>query len=211
MPDIIVFGASITYGAWDPVGGWVQRLRTQLDKKSLRSPRYRSRVHNLGISSNTSVDLLRRFKRELEPRIFSGHKPCIVISIGLNDAAYNLKTKRPMTAPRRFKKTIAAIIRLAKRYTNQIVFVGLTPADEPRTNPVPWNRQKSYRNQYIREYNGYVQAICKRLNIHFINLISIFSPTQVVTLLVDGIHPNSLGHQMIYKRVARFLSSRHIL
>jgi len=27
MVNILVFGDSITYGAWDEEGGWVQRLR----------------------------------------------------------------------------------------------------------------------------------------------------------------------------------------
>ena len=30
MQKIFIFGDSIAYGAWDPVGGWVERLRQWL-------------------------------------------------------------------------------------------------------------------------------------------------------------------------------------
>ena len=37
---IIVFGDSITQGYWDPHGGWVQRLRNFLDRKTIKKKNY---------------------------------------------------------------------------------------------------------------------------------------------------------------------------
>ena len=40
MTCLLVFGDSITYGAWDLEGGWVQRLRSFIDKKNLTDPNF---------------------------------------------------------------------------------------------------------------------------------------------------------------------------
>lgn len=37
MVQILFFGPSTTYGAWDSEGGYVQRLRKYLDKKVIDS------------------------------------------------------------------------------------------------------------------------------------------------------------------------------
>jgi len=55
---ICVFGASIAWGAWDPDGGgWVTRLRRYFEIND-----YDIEVYNLGVSGNTTKDLLKRFK-----------------------------------------------------------------------------------------------------------------------------------------------------
>jgi lysophospholipase L1-like esterase len=55
IETICVFGDSITWGAYDPErGGWVNRLRNDLEKKEIES-------YNLGISGDTTADLLKRF------------------------------------------------------------------------------------------------------------------------------------------------------
>ena len=40
MGRILIFGDSITYGAWDKEGGWVQRLRKFLDERNLTDPNF---------------------------------------------------------------------------------------------------------------------------------------------------------------------------
>ena len=78
MPNILVFGDSITYGAWDKDGGWVQRLRKFLDEN------YEDFfVCNLGVSGNNSDDLLKRFEFETEQRIKEEKKTIFIFAIGI--------------------------------------------------------------------------------------------------------------------------------
>jgi len=87
---IFVFGASVEWGAWDKEkGGWVERLKTYFfnnDESTF--------VYNLGIESNTTKDLLKRFEQELKQRVYSdepekyGYDPVIIFAIGKNDSVY---------------------------------------------------------------------------------------------------------------------------
>ena len=55
---ILVFGDSIAYGANDyELGGWVNRLRLDFDKKT----DYEIEVFNLGRSGEISEEVLNRF------------------------------------------------------------------------------------------------------------------------------------------------------
>ena len=65
---IICFGDSITYGNWDPKGGWVGRLRNYLDTKSLGAyegadlySKFYTLTYNQGIPGDTSTGLFARF------------------------------------------------------------------------------------------------------------------------------------------------------
>ena len=54
MVQILIFGDSIAWGAWDKEGGWVQRLRKLIDEKNLSDPEFYCLVYNLGVSGNKS-------------------------------------------------------------------------------------------------------------------------------------------------------------
>ena len=70
MARILVFGDSITYGAWDKRGGWVQRLREFLDEKNLIDlNKIPVLIYNLGVSGDTTNDALERFEFESKKKI----------------------------------------------------------------------------------------------------------------------------------------------
>ena len=84
MTNILVFGASITWGAWDREGGWVQRLRNFVDEKNISNPDYDRMIYNLGISGDTTENLLSRLENEVKTRL-SEEETIIIFSIGTND------------------------------------------------------------------------------------------------------------------------------
>ncbi|MCX6743407.1 MAG: GDSL-type esterase/lipase family protein, partial [Candidatus Parcubacteria bacterium] len=86
MHRILIFGDSITYGAWDKEGGWVARLRKFVDEKIFADPNYYNIILNLGISGNNSTDILRRFEFELQQRIKEEGEIVIIFAFGTNDA-----------------------------------------------------------------------------------------------------------------------------
>ena len=86
MAQILIFGDSITWGAWDEEGGWAQRFKKEIDKKAITAnfTSYHS-VYNLGISGDNTNDLLERFESETQRRLDEGEEAIILFAIGIND------------------------------------------------------------------------------------------------------------------------------
>ena len=64
MRKIYLYGASITYGVYDPVGGWAGRLRRHVENLNLESMEERYYVFNLGIPGDTTEFVLERCEAE---------------------------------------------------------------------------------------------------------------------------------------------------
>lgn len=198
---ICIFGASITYGAWDlEKGGWVNRLRLYFDNINNLNT---TKVYNLGISGNTTSDLLKRFDIELEAR-----KPNkIIFSIGNNDSVFLTKEKCQMTQIEKFEENIKTLISKSRKQTTDIIFTGLTPVDENKTTPIPWAANKIYKNQYIEVYSEKIKKICKEEEVKFVDLYNKFIKLKnYKEILEDGLHPNSKGHQFMFEIIKQNLS-----
>lgn len=211
MAQILVFGDSITYGAWDREGGWVSRLRKFLDGKRLADSDSYFLVYNLGISGDNTDGLLERFEFEAKQRLDEENGNIIAFAIGINDSQFVQSKKSFRVIPEKFKENIQKIIRLAQRYSTKIVFVGLTPVDEAKTSPLPWNADRFYKNEYIQKYGGIVKDVCKENKICFIEISGKFMKSDYTKLLEDGLHPNSEGHKIIFEIVKDFLVKEKII
>ncbi|MFQ6056667.1 MAG: SGNH/GDSL hydrolase family protein, partial [Methanosarcinales archaeon] len=88
MTRIIIFGASITYGAWDKEGGWTRRLRKFLDKKTLSDTNTYFIIYNLGVSGDTTEDLIERVEFETKQRLKEGEETIFIFSIGTTDSQF---------------------------------------------------------------------------------------------------------------------------
>lgn len=211
MTRICIFGDSITYGAWDKEGGWVQKLRKFLDKKNLSDSNFYCLVYNLGISGDTTEDLLERFEFELKQRLKEGEEIIIVFDIGVNDSQFLHDKKELRTNPEKFKENIQKLTDLAKKFSQKIVFVGLTPVDESKTNPIPWDTNKSYKNEYIEKYNQIIKSVCEENDVPFIEIFNNLRKLDYKNLLENGLHPNSEGHRKIFKTVKKYLIENKII
>ncbi len=81
--NILVFGDSITYGAWDKEkGGWVNRLRLALENDD--SNNYYT-IFNLGISGDVTESIKNRFDNECKIRFNKNDNTIIIFSIGISD------------------------------------------------------------------------------------------------------------------------------
>ena len=69
MPkQLFIFGDSISFGAWDTKGGWAQRLKNHYDKLVVESDfDFYCLTYILGVSGDTTEDLLKRFDFEVQP------------------------------------------------------------------------------------------------------------------------------------------------
>lgn len=215
MVNILVFGTSITYGCWDPEGGWVQRLRKYVDRKNIQEKLGLSGdeiyVYNLGISGDTTEWILQRFEFEAKQRDIEDEGTVVIFQLGKNDALFNNKTGKPDIAPQKFQENLEKIIKIAKKYTQKVIFIGSLPVDESRVDPVPWLPAYSYKNEYIKEYDEITKSTCRLQGADFLDLYSKFIDSDYKKLLEDGVHGNTFGHQVIFETVKDYLLERQIL
>lgn len=207
---ILIFGDSITYGAWDKEGGWVARLRKFLDKITMTDPDFYCIVYNCGVSGDTSQGLLERFNFETKQRIKEADDIVFIFEIGTNDALFYRNKKVNAVRPEKFKKNIEKLIKQAKKFSSKIVFLSLKPVDEKRSIIIPWRPEISYQNKYLQQYNQIIKEVCEKNKVYFIDLFeTIFESPK--NLLEDGTHPNAQGHELIYKTVKQFLIKNKII
>lgn len=211
MCQIIAFGDSITFGFWDREGGWIARLRKWIDNKNLEFSRFYYRVYNLGIDGNTTQDLLIRTDKEISQRIEEDTKTLILFAIGINDSEYYNTEKKLVTSPEKFQQNIKELIFMAKKYTNNIVFLEAIGVDETKVDPIPWARDRSYKNIYIKKYNGIIKKECQKNKVHFIEIFDYWVKSDYKNWLEDGVHPNSMGHKKIFEKVREFLISKKLI
>lgn len=210
MAQIIVFGASLTYGAWDIEGGWVQRLRKFLDIRLLKENKYYL-TYNLGVSGDTSTEILERFDREIKARIDSDKETIILFCFGNNDSIIINKEKNNKTSKQKFEQDIISLIEKAKKYSNKIIFMSPPPADETKVNPIPWLKEGSYLNHEIETYGKIMGKISTKHKTFYFNLYNELIKTNYISTLDDGIHPNDKGHEQIFTLIKRFLEKNKII
>lgn len=201
---IICFGDSITYGNWDPQGGWVGRLREYLDTKSLEAysgedlySKYYTLTYNLGIPGDTSTGLFARFENELIPRFNPDEETILLFAIGINDSRLYLSTGMHETDIEDLKQNIWDIWEIARQYSPDVAFIGLTPVDENRTNSLSWEPDAVLKNEYIEQYNTAIGEFCRSREIPFIDIFNQMKNLGIPALLEDGIHPNQEGYKVM--------------
>ena len=201
MEKIInIFGDSIVRGACDSeMGGWANRLQIYLSSKI---DDY-FEVYNLGIGGDNSEELLTRFSNENASR----NPNTILIAIGINDSQYINSKDNPRVPLQKFEQNLMELIKQAKKFTEEIIFVGLTKVDETRLMPVPWDETKYYDESNGALYNAKIKEICEKNKLLFIPMLDLLSDED----LGDGLHPNSNGHEKIFLRVKDFLEKNKIV
>ena len=193
------------YGAWDSEGGFIGRLRKYLESKSKDNF-----VYNLGIPiDEISKKLVNRIESETEARVTPGYEEenIVLFFIGTNDTQF-IKSKGKMrVSEKEFEENIRKLISVARKFSSKIVFVGMIGVDESKTNPIPWDTDKSYKNEYIKRYDDLLEKICSEEKVGYIKLFGKI-PKE---LLEDGAHPNSEGHQKIFEAVKDFLIKQEVI
>lgn len=191
---ICIFGDSITWGAFLPFrGAWANLLRNYLESLNKMIA-----VYDLGIDTNTSQDLVKRFNSEASAR-----KPsAIIFAVGTNDSAYRKSRDKPLVPLNQFKENLGLLIKQARKYTAHIFFVGLVKGDDSKTKPIPRSTTgKCYTRENVRIFNDAVKLVCEKKRVSFIEVFDLLKDED----FDDGLHPNLGGHQKIFEAVRRIL------
>ncbi len=180
-------------------------------REDFRERQIGAKVVNAGVGGNTTRAAASRFDADVVSR-----KPDIVIiQFGINDAAIDLWKTPPATKPRvglkEYETNLRTFIKELKRRNVQPVL--MTP------NPLRWTPKlkKLYGKAPYRpgEENGFnvllvryakaVRRIGKEESVPVVDVYSAFqnygkkNGQRVDDLLLDGIHPNEKGQQLVFK------------
>jgi sialidase-1 len=203
---IIMFGDSTT--ALRP--GAVRKVYSQRVEESLQGIGSSLSVHNAGIGGNTTRDALKRFERDV-----LSHKPrVLVLQFGINDAAVDVWKHPPATAPRvspgEYATNLRAMISRAREQNIAVILM--------TTNPVRWtprlremygkapylpDADDGFETPFLAGYNEAVRKISRDLHLPLVDVHAAYAgyaaekKTTVDNLLLDGMHPNDLGHELV--------------
>lgn len=193
MNSICIFGDSTAWGAWDlEKGGWVNRLWFHVAK---REGKDYVEVYNCSVSGGTTDTILERFENEAKIR----NADALIFQTGGNDASYEHTPDNYLVTLNKFKENLEAIIKRAKKITNNIIFMDLKNCDELKTMPVPWI-DIYYTNKNIQKYSETMKEVCQKNNVLFLDLELLNNDD-----FDDGLHPNAIGHEKIFVQVKDFL------
>ena len=202
MTKILIFGDSITWGACDTEGGWASRLWGHFYKKQREGFDYS--VYNLGISGNTTEDLLERFEFETKQRLKEEEEILFIFAIGINDSQFIHSKKALRYTLEEFQENIQKLIDLAKKYSSKITFLSLTPVDDSKRDPTPWNTDKSYKKEYVKQFDEKVKEVCEKNKVKYIYMFDKLELND----LEDGLHPNNEGHRKMFGVIKENLELR---
>lgn len=191
MERIAIWGDSITYGASDSEkGGWVNRLKVSLgnDDEDVR-------VYNVGISGDRTYDVIDRFEVECERR----EPDVILFAIGTNDSQHEENYENVSTSLDKFRENLQWLVDSARKYSKQIGFVGLTKVDESKV--VPSGGGRGYDNESMKKYDAVVKDVCEINGLPYLYMYDLLDDGD----LVDGLHPDSGGHEKMFLRIRDFI------
>lgn len=199
MNSVLIFGDSISLGAWDSRGGWATRLKQELYTRTVQTKGFEEfELSNLSIDGNSSEDILRRLRSDIDSRYSSRRPFVIVFSYGVNDQ--RVKNNKPETSISDFKKNTGEIIKISKEYTDKLIFTGLTPLAKSEFEQFGY----SWDDHRIEMYDESLQEVVEKAGLKFLNLRNEFERVGTNKLIsYDDLHPNDAGHQLIYEIVDR--------
>mgnify|MGYP004445808903 CR=1 FL=1 len=153
----------------------------------------------MGISGQTTGEILERFERECIGRVQEGANNIIIIASGINDSRYESGTVRASELV--VEEDMRELICRAKAKTDSVLCVGLTPVDEARTTPLASDKTMSWRNENIVRYDAIIRELAEEQEVEYVDVWGLIDPKQNA----DGLHPGEAGHEAIAAAVLEHL------
>ena len=173
------------------------------------------KIINAGVGGNNTSLASKRFERD----VLMHHADIVIIQFGINDAAVDVWRTPPATLPRislqQFQVNLKHFITASQSQGAQVIL--MTP------NPMRWtaNLKKLYGkapyavnepdgfNRLLVKYALSVRQLATEYKVPLVDIYQVFQdydkqPNQSIdALLLDGMHPNDRGHQIIAKLLIR--------
>lgn len=179
------------------------------------------RVVNAGVGGNDTNHARSRFQKD----VLKHNPQTVVIQFGINDASVDVWTNPPATKPRvdvvRYGDNLRFFVQQLR--SRDIDVILMTP------NPMRWTEELRERygkspydpgdadgfNVLLRRYADVVRGIANELNVALVDVYRQFDKfgqrpgSKVSDLLLDGMHPNDQGHQLIADHLIKQIVARH--
>lgn len=197
---ILAFGDSIFFGAWDSQGGAIDRLKTHLNKHTIENPAgHKYQLYNRGIGGNTSADLADRIEPEIKSHLYLNWDLTFIVQIGKNDTRTSLTNTTPTISETNFNQNYNRIVKLLKRYSTEILIVGLCPVARDSVT----FKDVRYHNQHLQSYNDIIRQVAGENGLPFLDLYARVSKRAKSQNLyhIDLIHFNDTGHKFLYEGI----------
>ena len=201
--QILAFGDSITHGSHVSVG-WADNLRSHLfDAFHENDPDGYPRMYNLGIPGETTNGLLQRFESETVARARAKYGSTIfLISYGTNDVATLGTSSKHVISIENYESNLREVLKRARNMTDRIALLTSPPVIEGKPNPNSKNRL----NGDIEAYNNLLMRLADEYGAELLDLYGEFNKQGAVKLFAeDGVHPNDLGHTVIFDIVKEYI------
>ncbi len=175
------FGDSVTLGVNDaPAGGWVARLAGKAADAGLPVPP--DTFYNMGVRRNSSRMILDRWEAEFKARVMEGVPSCLLFCFGTVD----------MAAPKGFPNIpVGESAANAREILLKAKTFGCTAlvSAPPVTDAEHCQRLDALCTAYA--------SICRSIDVPFVDIFHPLLQMDYVKDLADGVHPGSLGNDMI--------------
>lgn len=203
---LIIFGDSIGQGFFDlEKGGWVSLLSMYLQQKTVSSDyTLFNSVFNQSVSGENSTEIVSRIESELPARLSSKKKNILILAAGINNVRKPTIEADCEVSLEQTKTDLLRVKQIALENNMTVVVVGLTKVDEKLTAPV---RGGNFLNSDIEKYDQVLRDTVGAEDLCFVSLFELLQPEH----LMDGLHPNASGHQIIFEQVKNTLVKAGIL
>jgi acyl-CoA thioesterase I len=179
---VVFIGDSLVAGVGDPdYLGWVGRLAQRTHRKGQPVT-----VYNLGIRMDTSADVLARLAAEAQRRSLSDVDMCVVVSVGVNDCAFNGDVRR--IAAEDSVANLSEIIQVAEQVRIRPFVVGPPPVAD------------SAHNVRIADLDERFAETCRRVGVSYAAVYEPLTASEIWMTEVrtgDGAHPGGDGYQAL--------------
>lgn len=202
---ILIFGDSVAQGYYDlDQGGWVNLLYLDTLVRKVRSTTYTTELFNLSVSGDDTRRVMQRLEAEIEGRRWQDDPIVLVFAVGLNDT--RITNDVPFSSPEQYRNDLEELYAIATRHAQQVIFVGLPAVFEPESAPWKFNAgtdELSWTNERIEKFDKVLASFAKDKGASFVPIFDAYMRRQQngETLHADGLHPDALGHRLIYEQV----------
>lgn len=205
MIQFFILGSSSAYGVGSESGGWAEMLKQHLHTRMYANGGTGEKYELFNFAkSGAKVEFVQRtYKEQIESYKKSG-KSIVLIDIGTNNTKAENDPTNFVSTPEQFKIEITKLLSELQNTVDIVLFVGGGWVDETKTNPKEnsdTGRKSYFTNSRKQQFKEVLKNICLGLNIEFIELG--VGPEEWVEKYVfkDGLHPNQVGHELIFKKV----------
>ena len=178
-------------------------------------------VVNAGVSGITMRDARKCLAHDvldLKPRI-------VVMQFGINDSVFDVWKKPPATKPRiplsEFRDNLCGMIQQCRERKAIVILMTTNPLRwTPRVKklygkpPYRVDAADGFDSPSLARYNDVILQVAKELKIPLVNIHAAYPEfakahnTDIDGLLLDGMHPNDLGHQLVAERLVPLIQSQ---